>query len=242
VGGYFQDVNGVFNSPSHLARLNANGTRDATFGVNIGFLNSTVMTIAVQSDGLIVIGGFFTRVHDGSSTQARYGIAWLNSSGEQQSAPYLAIPNRVMSQVNAITAQADGKILVGGTFTSIRSGLLRNRLVRFNADGTEDTAFYTNMGTAFNNIVNAIAIQTDGKILVGGEFTTFNGNTRNYLVRLNANGTEDTGFTVGTGFNNTVRAIAVQSDGRILVGGQFTQYNGTSQNYIARLTSSGLIS
>jgi uncharacterized delta-60 repeat protein len=240
VGGYFQDVNGAFIN--HLVRLNADGTRDNTFGLNLGYLNSTVMTIAVQSNGLIVIGGFFSYVHDGSSTQGRYGIAWLNSSGEQQSTPYLAIANRVMAYVYAISAQPDGKILVGGSFTTIRFDRPRNRLVRFNADGTEDTAFYTNMGTAFNNIVNAIAQQADGKILVGGEFTTFNGNTRNYLVRLNANGTEDTGFTVGTGFNNIVRAIAVQSDGKILVGGQFTQYNGTSQNYIARLTSSGLIS
>jgi uncharacterized delta-60 repeat protein len=235
VGGYFQEVNGIFNSPSHLARLNSDGTRDNTFGVNIGFLNSTVYAIAVQLNGLIVIGGQFTRVHDGGSTQSRIGIAWLNSSGEQQSAPYLASRSQAVSQVYAISAQSDGKILVGGILGT-------KRLARLNADGTEDTAFFTNLGTGFNNYVNAIAIQVDGKILVGGDFTTYNGNTRNYLVRLNANGTEDTGFTVGTGFNNIVRAIAVQSDGKILVGGQFTQYNGTSQNYIARLTSSGLIS
>ena len=235
VGGYFQDVNGVFNSPSHLARLNSDGTRDNTFGANLGFLNSTVFAIAVQSNGLIVIGGQFTQVHDGGSTQRRFGIAWLNSSGEQQSALYLASRSQAVSQVYAISAQPDGKILVGGIIGA-------KRLARLNADGTEDTAFFTNLGTGFNDYPNAIAIQADGKILVGGSFSQFNGVTRNRLVRLNADGTEDTGFTVGTGFNNTVRAIALQSDGRILVGGQFTQYNGTSQNYIARLTSSGLIS
>ena len=237
VGGYFQYVNG--NYKRMLARLNADGTVDSTFGPNLTSLNSTVMTVAVQSDGLIVIGGFFSAVHSGASGQGRYGIAWLDSSGEQQSTPYLAIANRVMTYVYVISAQPDGKILMGGSFTEISSSLPRNRLVRFNADSTEDTAFYTNLGTAFNNIVEAIAVQADGKILVCGQFTTFNGNTRNYLVRLNADGTEDTGFTVGTGFNNIVQAIAVQSDGKILVGGNFTSYDGETQNRITRLNADG---
>jgi len=61
-------------------------------------------------------------------------------------------------------------------------------------DGTEDTDFYTNLGTAFGGAVHASAIQTDGSVIVGGAFTTFDGNTRNRLVRLNSDGTEDTAF------------------------------------------------
>ena len=100
---------------------------------------------------------------------------------------------------------------MGGSF-SVLNGITRNCLVRLNNDGTEDTSFYTNLGTGFNQVANSIyriSIQSDGKILVGGEFTTLNGITRNRLVRLNNDGTVDTSFytNLGTGFNALVFAI-----------------------------------
>ena len=88
-------------------------------------------------------------------------------------------------------------------------------------DGTPDTAFTTNTGTGFNGTVRAVAVQSDGKIIVGGSFATLNSTTVNRIARLNADGTPDTTFTtnIGTGFNNDVYAVAVQSDGKIIVGG-----------------------
>jgi hypothetical protein len=91
--------------------------------------------------------------------------------------------------------------VVGGQFTSF-NGNTRNYLVRLNSDGTEDTSFYTNLGTGFNDVVAGVIIQSDGKIIILGEFTLFNGNTRYEIIRLNSDGTEDTSFytNLGTGF------------------------------------------
>ena len=98
-----------------------------------------------------------------------------------------------------------------------------------------------NIGTGFNNTVRVINIQPDGKILVGGGFSTYNGTTRNRIIRLNSNGSIDTSFNIGTGFNGNVFTIDIQPDGKILVGGDFTTYNGTTSNRIIRLNPNGSI-
>jgi uncharacterized membrane protein len=115
-----------------------------------------------------------------------------------------------------------------------------------NSDGTEDTAFYTNLltfgfGTGLNGTVRAIALQSDGKIVVGGQFVSFNGVTRRYLVRLNSDGTEDTAFytNLGTAFNGSVLATALQSDGKIVVGGALDTFNGNLRGRSVRLNSDG---
>ena len=142
--------------------------------------------------------------------------------------------------VTPIVVQSDGKILLGGGFTTW-NGVTVNRIVRLNSDGTRDTAFTTNTGTGANDDLNAIAVQSNGQILVGGNFTTWNGVTVNRIVRLNANGTRDTAFTTntGTGANSTVNSIVVQPDGKILLGGGFTTWNGVTVNRIVRLNSDG---
>ena len=138
------------------------------------------------------------------------------------------------SGIESIAIQTDGKIVVGGDFITY-NGTTQNRITRLNSDGTRDTGF--NIGTGFDNFVSSIATQSDGKILVGGSFTTYSGSTQNYITRLNSDGTRDTGFTIGTGFTGDVRSIAIQTDGKIVVGGFFTSYNGTTQNRITRLFS-----
>ena len=84
-----------------------------------------------------------------------------------------------------------------------------------------------------NGSVSAIAIQSDGKVLLGGFFTTVGGVTRNRIARLNSDGTLDTGFNPNA--SATVNAIAIQSDGKVLLGGQFTTVGGVTRNRIARL-------
>ena len=146
------------------------------------------------------------------------------------------------SYVECTAIQADGKIVMGGSFTSF-NGNTRNRLVRLNSDGSEDIPFYTNLGTGFNGgfKLDSIKIQSNGKIIIGGSFTSFNGNPRNYMIRLNSDGTEDTSFytNLGTGFNGPIGSIYIQSDGKILVGGNFSSLNGNTRNYIVRLNSDG---
>src|SRR5205823_122116 len=134
--------------------------------------------------------------------------------------------------VQSIAVQADGKILVGGFFTSI-GGQTRNRIARLNPDGTLDTAFNPNA----NNIVDSIAVQADGKVLAGGLFhgtNSIGGHKRNYLTHLASTTVfPSTAFT--TDENYIVDSIAVQADGKILAGGDFTSIGGQSRNFIARL-------
>ena len=113
----------------------------------------------------------------------------------------------------------------------LMSGLLGLNLESFAADGTPDTTFSANIGNGFNNEVSGVAVQSDGKIVVGGYFTTINGGTSNRIARLNADGTPDTTFStnIGSGFSNNVYGVAVQSDGKIVVGGGFTSINGTQE-------------
>src|SRR6266702_1653866 len=88
-----------------------------------------------------------------------------------------------------------------------------------------------------NEPVFSLAVQVDGKILVGGYFTTLGGQSRNYIGRLNADGTLDTSFNPGA--SNYVSSLALQADGRILVGGGFTTLGGQSRTNIGRLHADG---
>ena len=90
-----------------------------------------------------------------------------------------------------------------------------------------------------NDSVYSLAVQADGKILVGGYFTTLGGQTRNYLGRLNPDGTLDTGFNPGA--NSYVYSLAVQADGKILVGGVFSTLGGQTRNGIGRLNPDGTL-
>jgi uncharacterized delta-60 repeat protein len=134
--------------------------------------------------------------------------------------------------------QSDGKLLVGGLFTSY-NGTTVNHLCRLNTDGTLDASF--DIGTGFNNPVYSIALLPNGKILAGGGFTSFNGVARNYIVCLNGDGSFNSNFNLGSGFDWIVHQIVVQTDGKILVGGRFGTFNGRSRSGIARLNSDGYL-
>ena len=142
--------------------------------------------------------------------------------------------------VRAIDYQSDGKIIVGGEFTDFNGNPV-NYICRLNPDGTEDTTFTSNIGTGFDNNVNAIKVQSDDKILVGGNFTDFNKTAVNYICRLNSNGTKDTTFisNIGSGFDNGVNSIKLLSDNTIIVGGNFIDFDGSTVGRIAKLNSNG---
>jgi uncharacterized delta-60 repeat protein len=119
---------------------------------------------------------------------------------------------------------------VGGT------GL--NRIARVAANSTLDTGFYPNP----NGDVRSVAVQADGKILLGGGFTAVGGTTRNRIARVSANGTLDAGFNPNaTSLNNGVRSVALQADGQILLGGDFTSVGGTTRSGIARVAANGTL-
>lgn len=139
--------------------------------------------------------------------------------------------------IYCFAVQSDGKILVGGSF-SLLGGQPRANIARLNPDGTLDADF--NPGSS--SWVSSLAVQADGKILVGGEFTMLGGESRTSIGRLNTNGTLDTEFNAGAvGGSHSVQCLAVQPDGKILVGGGFTSLAGQSRNRIARLDADGTL-
>jgi uncharacterized delta-60 repeat protein len=235
VGGPFTTWNGV--TVNRIVRLNADGTRDTAFTTNVGTAASgAVRSITVQPDGKILVGGDFSAWNGVTVNR----IVRLNADGTRDTAFTTNTGTAAGSTVYSISLQLDGKILVGGLFTTW-DGVTVGRIVRLNADGTRDTAFTTNVGTAANSGLWSFFLQPDGKILVGGEFTAWDGVTVNRIVRLNADGTRDTAFTtnVGTAGDNAVRSISLQPDGKILVGGLFTAWDGVTVNRIVRLNADG---
>jgi hypothetical protein len=133
-------------------------------------------------------------------------------------------------------------VYVGGDFTTY-NGAQANRIVRLNADGTIDQAFVVASG--FDATVRWIvpAAAQSGNVYVGGDFTTYNGVLKPHIVRLSANGTLDSTFTTGTGFDNTVHVIApaVDGTGSLYVGGAFRTYNGRPVNSLVRLNADGTV-
>ncbi len=214
-------------APNPVYALVPAGSIDVTFDVGSG-ANGEVKTVAVQSDGKVIIAGDFTS-YNGTP---RNRIARLNSDGSLDSS--FNVGSGANGVVNAVAIQSDGKVLIGGNFTSY-NGQGRNRIVRLDTDGSLDDSF--NVGTGANGVVNAIALQSDGKVLTGGDFTSYNDTNRNRIIRLNTDGSLDNTFDVGSGVNGEVNTIAVESNGYVLIGGDFTTYNGIERNRVARLTS-----
>jgi uncharacterized delta-60 repeat protein/uncharacterized repeat protein (TIGR01451 family) len=227
VGGNFATYNGT--AINYIARLHPDGSLDTGFNPGTGF-NYDVKSIALQPDGKIIAGGYFTSFN---GTAKNY-IARLNADGSLDTG--FNPGTGFNSTVQSIAIQSDGKIIVGGYFTSF-NGTARNRIARLNADGSLDAGF--NPGIGFNGHVLSTPLQPDGKIIAGGYFTSFNGTARNSIARLNADGSLDAGFNPGTGFNSAVWSTALQSDGKIIMVGNFTFYNGIARNYIARLNADG---
>ena len=229
IGGTFTQVDGT--PRSYIARLKADGTLDTAFDAAPNLL---IYAIAAQPDGKIIIGGSFTQVNG----SARNRIARLNADGSLDTGfnPGSGANGDNNAMIRTVVLQNDGKILIGGNFTQI-NGVARARIARLNADGSLDTGF--NPGSGANDTVRCIARQPDGKVLIGGAFTQVDGTARARIARLNASGSLDTGFDPGTGANAEVYALALQSDGRALIGGGFTQVDGTAHTYIARLNTDG---
>jgi uncharacterized delta-60 repeat protein len=202
-----------------IARLDATTGLADSFNPNaIG----VVWVVAVQADHKILVGGGFNN-----------GIVRLNQDGTRDTDfnPNVTGPE-FFSGVLAIAVQADGKILAGGDFTGV-GGQGRNRIARLDPTTGSPDSFDPNVsGLSFPISVNSIALQADGKILAGGNFTTIGIQTRNRIARLDAiTGLAD---SFNPNANDRVRAIAVQADGKILVGGFFTSIGGQPRNYIAR--------
>lgn len=255
LGGAFTTVQpsglGVPVARQRLARFQADGTLDTTFSPAF---NGDVTTVVLQADGRILVGGKFTQVTSTGGTAAvtRTGLARLEADGKVDLTfdPRPTGGSAALGQISSIAIDTAGNILIGGAFTSLQPGgsgttYARSRLARLAPSGAVDTAF----SPAFNNLVTSITVQPDGRVLVGGGFTTVqstgatSATSVSRLVRLTTGGAIDTTFTAS--LNNRVNVLALEADGSVLVGGDFTAVTGSTDasavahNFLVRLKSTG---
>ena len=231
VGGLFGTIGG--GARTRVARILSNGRLDTSFdpGIIAGTAVSiSVYALALQSDDKVVISGEFDEVAD----QERMNIARLNADGSLDA----AFNPGANSTAYALKIQPDGKIIVGGLFSSL-GGQAKKCIGRLNADGSLDTAF----NPTTDGIILSIALQADGKIVVGGWFTLMDNQPRQSIARLNADGTLDSTFLQTNSANDDVhcdvQCLAIQADGKIIIGGDFAAIDGQERNNIARLNADG---
>jgi len=227
VGGRFPDGAGGYRA---LIRLNSDGSVDPGFVMNA--ISGDVMTLALQNDGRVLVGGYLTGP-DGANP---LGIARLLANGTLDPTFTLGTGMNEYARVWTLAVQPDGRILAGGDFTGY-NGAARNRIVRLLTNGGVDPSFNPGAG-ADNSIINLI-LQPDGRIVLQGMFLSYAGQPRRSIARLNSNGSLDASFNPAVGNNGSINAIALQADGRLLAGGRFTTSNGLEHARLLRLNADG---
>lgn len=230
IGGNFTGINGSFRS--NIARINSDGTLDATFTHQSG-ANLPIRSVIAETDGSSFIGGDF-QIFEGT---AKYRFAKLNLNGSVNSSFNAAVYSN--GSINEVEIQSDGKIIAAGSFFYV-NGTGYGSVVRFNADGTVDNSF-ANFAQSqfFADPIEDVEIQPDGKFIIAGGINFSNNPTTYGVIRLNANGTIDNTFTPVSFTSNIPRVVKYLPNGQILVGGEFTALNGTPRNGFARLNSNG---
>jgi len=238
IGGHFDrlfysaNAGGGTFMVNKLARINSNGTVDTTFHPPL--FGNYVNAIAVKNNGKIIVAGDFYSIYPTAT------VVQLNPNGTLDSTfnafgyhtsnnPFLAL-------------QSNGKIIVKKSTTGYNMDL-----IRLNIDGSKDLTF--NFDTTGNGItssgfgsIGAIHVQSDDKIFIGGDISLFNGISKKNIIRFNANGSLDSTFLSNTNsYNNqTIYDIKTQTDGKVLIAGNFIYYNGNpNKKNFTRLHSNG---
>ncbi len=230
ISGEFPNVNNSTTILYRIALLNEDGTIDPSFNPTNN-ASSSIESMALQNDGKILIGGHFPINGTTSS-----GVKRLNADGSLDYS--FGVGDIINNSALSIALQSDSKIIIGGYFTA-NNGVGKNRVARLLEDGNIDNTF--NVGTGANGTVYTVQVQSDGKVIVAGEFTQFNGVAKNRIVRLNSNGSIDDTFNYGTGPNNHILSCHIQPNGKILLGGSFGTFSGLNRNGIVRLNSDGSV-
>ena len=215
VAGSFGTVNGL--SKTKLVRLTPLGNVDLSF----------TAPSTIKASGVKLLAGGKIIYWASDDFNADGTLRRLNSDGSLD-ATYTMDPS-ISNVTNPFALDSSER-------TIFNSG---DSLVRLLQDGALDTAFTANLG--YFGYVDAIARQTDGKVLLAGRFSNYNGATANGFVRTNADGTPDVSFDPGTGFDAAPKGIFLQADGKVVAIGPFTQYNGTAVSNVVRILQNGSI-
>lgn len=238
---HFDQVNGEF--VGNLAKLDANG--DLAAGFTKVFTNGNISHVKIQNDGKILISGDFTTING----MATPNLVRLNPDGTPDPSFVSAL-----ASAGRFDLQSDGKIIVVESMGLVRlntDGTLDpdfsmtgyfyahspfdvgpddhiylttfSQLYRLKPDGADDPDFYVGTGVKENHISSILA-QSDGKILIGGFFTEYNGVAANSVVRVLPNGQVDTEFNIGEGPQGQILDMTERANKNILIGGVFSQY------------------
>lgn len=237
IAGFFNQYNGT--ARPGMARLQSTGALDNTFSPARGFersgLGSVIPDVVrVLASGRIAAAGNFN-LFNGTTIN---NIVVLQTNGVV--APNVSFGTGILSNgtqqdafINDIQEQADGKLLIAGSFASYNGNSV-NKVFRVNSSGSYDASFNPNQGNQASGVGNKIAIQRNGAVILTGLTMTFqNRGTAYWLVRLNAaTGAFDTTFAAdpNTVFNNTLD-VALTRRGKILIGGVFLRVSGLYRGY-----------
>lgn len=228
-----------------LARSNADGTLDNTFGLG-GIVITPIeprsegSSLAIQNDGKIIVGGF----SDWFINIARYTVdGILDSTFGNGGIVITDLPGFYSERCKSVAIQSDGKILLGGYAQHNNNDNSYFILLRYNEDGTLDSSFGTEgQVVGIEGRCYSIAVQSDGKILLGGS-----SNLNFAVARYTTTGLLDNTFGQ-EGIANTVignsseaNSIAIQSDGNILLGGYSYSNNTSSDFTLARYNLNGVL-
>lgn len=254
VAGYTRFASG--NDNFAVIRLTAAGALDTTFGssgiIQIDFASTTdrALCLKIMSDDRIVVAGWSSL----DSMNLDFAVVRLTAGGALDASfdgdgKVMVDVGNIQDSAYAIEIQSDNKIVIGGTAASA-GGNFQLALLRLNVDGSRDLTFDTDGVVSFNfsgstgDYINAVAIQSDGKIVVGGS-TTGSGNA--FLARFTTAGALDTTFnTIGYNLidlgstSDQFLALAIQSDGKVVAGGLYV--NGSyTDSALVRVTTAGVL-
>ena len=245
VVGYFSQFNTV--TANHIIRLNSDGTRDTSFNIGSGFnFNSVIYCLGVLSNGQILVavkGG----IYNGVSCPL---LIKINSNGTRDT----SFQYTTETSSKFITAMHITSDLINGadkiTIAVYNSSTNSSSLERYLSNGYLDATVLSGSSTnSVNDQIGAIHLLQSNPVdlyLLSGTFTelrTFSGNIpANRIIRIDSNGNKDNTFEYGSGFpsgTTGANVIISQTNGKYLLGGSFTSYNGTKADRIVRLNQDG---
>ncbi len=227
VAGMFVDFNGT--SAGRIIRLMPDGEIDSTWITSGGGADFDVRGMSLQPDGKVLIGGIFDFYNGATANQ----LVRLDSDGNIDTTFVVGVgPN---NEVQGITVNTNRAVIHG--FFSEYQGTPVPGFAVLQMNGSLDSSFV--LPTESFISLSDFQILSNDQLYLGGNFTTYNGQTVNRIVRLNPNGSIDTTFNTGTGLDAMVRRLLLQDNGDILVAGTFNEYNGSPVSSLIRLRPNG---
>jgi hypothetical protein len=251
VGGFFASYNGDTSCPNQICKILSTGSLDTSWNYNVatrGF-DGTVLKIIKNPDDSLIVGGGFTTYTDGVNTPSNCSkyLCKILASGLLDTSWNYGVGLGFNTFVYDVIRNSAGDYIVGGNFNSYNGNTnCPDALCKILANGNLDTSWNNGATNGFNARVNSVIQNNDGDYIVGGNFSTYNGDSScpDRLCKINANGSLNTSWNYSptAGFNSNVN-IVIKSGSNYVVGGVFSSYNGVDcTDYISEINANGTVS